>query len=208
MTGGQPPRTPARHRGMLVILSGPSGAGKSTVLQRLLERFPDRLRLSVSATTRPPRPGERDGVDYYFFSDEKFADWRGRNAFLECCEVYGRGYWYGTPRQPVRSGLAAGEWVLLEIDVEGARKVLQQYPDAVTVFLLPDSAEELEKRLRGRGTEPEEVIQRRLDEARRELAEARRYRYQVVNDKVERAVDQISEILCREDAPSSGPGSK
>jgi len=206
MTGGETPVTPARHRGMLVILSGPSGAGKSTVLQQLLERFSDRLRLSVSATTRPPRPGERDGADYYFLSAERFADWRSRDAFLECCEVYGRGHWYGTPREPVRSGLAAGEWVLLEIDVEGARKVLEQYPDAVTVFLLPDSPEVLENRLRDRGTEPEAVIQRRLDEARRELAEARHYRYQVVNDKVERAVDQISEILCREGARSSEPG--
>ena len=183
---------------MLIVLSGPSGAGKSTVLRRLLDRFSGTLRLSVSATTRPARPGEKDGVDYYFVAPETFRKWRDDGEFLECCEVFGQGHWYGTLRREVRSSLQAGKWVVLEIDVEGARTVLGSYPDAVTVFLRPESLAELERRLRSRGTEDEEVIQRRLAVARRELAAGALYRYQVVNDTVERAVDQISEILTDE----------
>ena len=179
----------------LIILSGPSGVGKSTVLRRLLDQFPDRLRLSISATTRPPRPGEVDGVDYYFLSPEEFQDRRHGGDFLECFEVFGHGHWYGTPLSEVRSSEHDGKWVILDIDVAGATKVRNLFPDAPTIFLRPSCEEELERRLRARATESEDVIGRRLEVARRELARAGEYKFQVVNDTVDQAVHQIIEIL-------------
>jgi guanylate kinase len=179
----------------LIILSGPSGAGKSTVLKRVIEQHPDRLRLSVSATTRPPRPGETEGVDYYFLSPEEFQRRRHAGEFLECFEVFGHGHWYGTPAAEVRSGGSDPRWVILDVDVAGATKVRQLFPDAPTIFLRPSSDVELERRLRARGTESEDAIQRRLEVARRELVRADEYQFQVVNDTVEQAVEQISRIL-------------
>jgi guanylate kinase len=184
-------------RGQLVIISGPSGAGKSTVVRRLVEKCPLPLELSVSATTRPPRPGERDGVDYIFLGKEEFARRRAAGGFLESMEVFGRGDWYGTPGHAVSSGLEAGKWVILEIDVDGAMAVLPAYPDAITIFLHPGSMEELERRLRARGTEREELLQRRLEVARGELTWIDRYRYEVINDDVSAAAGRICDILTR-----------
>jgi guanylate kinase len=180
--------------GRLIVVSGPSGAGKTTVLKEVFDRCPQ-LELSVSATTRPPRPGEVNGRDYYFLSQEDFARYRAAGDFLECFEVYGRGYWYGTLKTEVAPRLAAGKWVVLEIDVEGTLAVLRQYPDAVTIFVRPESVDELERRLRRRGTESEAAIQRRLEVARRELQYIDRYAYVVTNQSIEDAVQEIVEIL-------------
>ena len=181
----------------LIVLSGPSGVGKSTILRCLLDRYPSRLRLSISATTRPPRPAEVDGRDYYFLSAEEFARRRHAGEFLECCEVFGRGHWYGTLLAEVTSSRNDGKWVVLDIDVEGAEKVRGQFPQVPSIFLRPSSDAELERRLRARGTESEAAIGRRLEVARRELSRADQYQFQVINDTIDRAVDQVSEILAK-----------
>jgi guanylate kinase len=189
------PRVVSNVVANIVVLSGPSGVGKSTVLRELLARHPGRLRLSVSATTRKARPGEVDGKDYYFLDGEEFARRREAGEFLECCEVFGRGHWYGTLKSEVRPSRNDAKWVILDIDVDGAAKVVSQYPDVPTIFLRPSSEAELERRLRSRGTESNEAIERRLEVARRELAKAHEYKYQVINDTVEQAVDEIDAIL-------------
>jgi guanylate kinase len=180
--------------GRLVVISGPSGVGKTTILRMLLERLPD-LVPSVSATTRPPRAGEHDGVDYHFLSPEDFALRREQGAFLECCRVYGRDSWYGTLVSEVAPRLAGGSWVVLEIDVEGTLSVLERYTNAITIFVEPSRPEQLDERLTRRGTESPEAIERRLEVARRELGQAHRYRHRVVNEHVNAAVDTIVEIL-------------
>ena len=184
----------APKRGRLIVISGPSGAGKTTLLKKLFGRC-EGLRASVSATTRPARPGERDGIDYYFLSDEEFQRRRAAGDFLECCEVFGHGHWYGTLASEVTPSLEAGESIVLEIDVQGAMAVVQRFPQALTIFVEPSSLDELERRLRGRASESEEAIQRRLEVARRELACAGRYQYRVVNDDVDRAVQEICDII-------------
>jgi guanylate kinase len=181
-------------QGRVIVISGPSGAGKSTLLRQLLERC-DRLQPSVSATTRSPRPGEVDGRDYHFLTSDEFERRRQAGKFLECAEVFHGGYWYGTLSDEVAPRLTAGKWVILEIDVAGAQSILRHYPDAVTIFVRPDSLEELERRLRSRGTETEAAIERRLATAKEELALADMYRYQVTNQTVDRAVDEILRIL-------------
>jgi guanylate kinase len=137
-------------------------------------------------------------VDYYFLSPEEFSARRAEGEFLECFEVFGRGYWYGTLWSEVVAGFDAGKWVVLEIDVQGALAAMERYPDALSIFIRLGSLEELEKRLRGRGTETEEAVGRRLARAKHEIELAGRYRYQVVNDDVDQAVSEICGILTRE----------
>jgi guanylate kinase len=180
--------------GKLVVISGPSGVGKTTLLRRLLEGE-RRLVPSVSATTRPPRAGEQDGVDYHFLSEEEFERRRSAGEFLECCRVYGRQHWYGTLVDEVTPRLAAGEWVVLEIDVEGTLSILERFPRAITIFVEPSRPEQLDERLARRGTETPEAIRRRLEVAKRELQQAHLYRHRVVNEDVTEAVAAIMGIL-------------
>jgi guanylate kinase len=181
------------QRGPLVILSGPSGAGKSTVLKRLLDSGEWPLRLSVSATTRAPRGQERDGVDYHFWTRERFLAEVAAGAFLEWAEVFGN--CYGTLRSEVEPYRDRGVGVILDIDVQGAAQVRQKCPDAVTVFLRTSSMDEYERRLRKRHTEDEPALQRRLAAARGELAHAREYQHQVINDDLESAVADLRAIV-------------
>lgn len=181
--------------GQLVIISGPSGVGKSTIVRELVQRFPSRLRLSISATTRSPRPDEIDGREYYFLTNEEFSRRRDAGEFLEFVEVFGRGHWYGTLLREVQPSLDAGQWVILEVDIAGAEAALRHFPDAITIFITPDSDAELERRLRLRGTESEEAIQRRLEVARGEMKYATKYAHRIINYKVEEAVAEISGIL-------------
>jgi guanylate kinase len=188
---------PQSQPGRLVVISGPSGAGKSTVVRELLRpgSCPLPLVLSISATTRKPRQGEVDGQNYFFLSPDEFARRRAAGEFLECKEVFGQGNWYGTLQSQVASGLAAGKWVILEIDVEGAKDVMERHPDLLSIFIHSGSIDELERRLRLRNTETEDSIRRRLEVARRELAFKDRYRYEVINRDVPEAVREICEIL-------------
>jgi guanylate kinase len=185
----------ASANGKLVVFSGPSGVGKTTVLGRLFERAPVPLVASVSATTRQPRHGEKDGIDYHFLSPQEFEALRRREEFIECFQVFESGHWYGTLKSQVSPRLESGEWVVLEIDVKGAIFVMELYPNAITIFIGLASLDELEKRLRGRGTESEESVQQRLRQAQEELALADRYRFHVINDDIDRAVDDICDIL-------------
>lgn len=179
----------------IMILSGPSGSGKTTIVHRLLQEASVKLIKSVSATTRAPRKGEVDGEDYYFLSLEEFKTRRERGDFIECFEVHSSGNWYGTLCSEVRRAADQGAWCLLEIDVQGAGQVMEKYPDALSIFLRTSSEDEYEHRLRSRGTESEDVIQKRLKNAREELRWVDRYQYQVINDNLDEAVQEISRIL-------------
>jgi len=181
--------------GKLIVISGPSGSGKSTVLKRVFDECGLPLTWSVSATTRSPRPGEVEGKDYHFLSQDQFQQRREAGEFLESFEVYGQGHWYGTLASEVAPRLDRGDWVVLEIDVIGTMAVLDRYPDAITIFVRPSSIEELDRRLTARGTETREAIDRRLDVARREMKSIDRYRHEVVNDDVDQAVEQLCDIL-------------
>jgi guanylate kinase len=181
--------------GKVVVVSGPSGAGKTSIMRRVYRACNVPLVRSVSATTRPPRNGEIDGVDYHFITNDEFQLRRKRGEFIECFEVFGQAYWYGTLRSEVATGLNAGKWVVLEIDVQGAAAVVRQFVDAITIFVRPSSREALERRLRGRGTESDQALRRRLAEADRELAQAERYQYQVINDDMDQAVRDVCGIL-------------
>ena len=180
----------------LVIISGPSGAGKSTVTRKLLAECELPLRMSVSATTRAPRPGEQDGQDYHFLDHDRFQALRQEDAFLECKEVFGLGHWYGTLKSEVTSGLQNGKWVILEIDVQGALDVMRHADlDPITMFIHPGGMNELEKRLRARGTESEQAIQSRLETAASEMRYVDRYQYEIINGAVPNTVAQVCQIL-------------
>ena len=180
------------RKGLLILISGPSGTGKGTVCDLLRQKHPE-ISYSISATTRQPRPGEQDGVNYYFYTKEKFREMIDQGQLLEWAEVYGN--FYGTPKQKVLDRLDAGEDILLEIDTQGALNVMKVMPEGLFIFLLPPSLEELAARLKGRGTETEESLHRRLGAAVDEIKLATKYRYVVVNDKVEDAEDTIANII-------------
>lgn len=183
-------------KGTLFVITGPSGAGKGTVLKQVIQSL-EGLYFSVSATTRKPREGEVDGVHYHFLTKERFEELIEKDRFLEYAR-YAENY-YGTPLDPVEEHLEQGHDVILEIELQGALQVKKRLPKAVLVFIAPPSFEELENRLRGRGTETEEVIRKRLAIARQECANMDEFRFIVVNDKVEDAADRLRAIIlsCR-----------
>lgn len=176
------------RNGNLFVISGPSGAGKGTLVARLMRRVPDAW-LSVSATTRAPRDGEVDGVHYHFLTCERFEELIAEDGFLEWAR-YGDNY-YGTPRADVMRHMEQGVQVILEIDVQGALQVREKLPDAHLVFIEPPSMDELERRLRGRGTESEEAVQKRLRAAKLELSRKMEYDIQLVNDRLDEATDRL-----------------
>ena len=180
------------RKGMLLVVSGPSGVGKGTVCKCLAEE----MRYSVSCTTRAPRPGEVEGKDYFFVTEEKFLQMVAADGFLEYACVHGN--YYGTPRQPVMEALEAGESVRLEIDPQGALQVMEKKPDCVSVFILPPSYAELRRRLEGRQTETQEVIERRLENAKGEIAQMGRYQYLIVNDDLESAKRALLAVISAE----------
>ena len=184
-----------KHPGKLFVLSGPSGAGKGTICKKLLEET-EKLELSVSMATRSPRPGEVEGISYFFTEKEKFEEHIRCGNLLEHAQVYGN--YYGTPRAPVLEKLAAGIDVILEIDMQGALKVKESYPDGVFIFILPPSMSELRKRLTGRGTETAEAIELRLGETLKELSYIEKYDYCVVNGVLEEAVARVKAIVVAE----------
>lgn len=186
-----------KKRGTLFVFSGPSGVGKGTLNAKLFAEFGDQMAFSVSATTRAPREGEIDGTHYFFISRQEFENRIANNDFLEYAQFAGN--CYGTPKSYVLSLLEQGKNVLLEIEVQGAMQVMERMPECVSIFVLPPSFEELERRLRGRGTETEDKIVKRLDTARSELAYADKYRYQVINGgDLEAAYQQLRGIYLKE----------
>ena len=180
-------------RGLLIILSGPSGVGKGTVREQLFKEESLNLAYSISMTTRYKRPGEKEGIDYFFVDVDTFKKKIEQGELLEYAQFVGN--YYGTPKAYVDQLLDEGKNVVLEIEVQGALQVMKKVPDALTIFLVPPSMEELEKRIRGRRTEAEDVIKERLDKARREIATKDQYKHVVVNDVVMRAKDDIVKII-------------
>ena len=176
----------------LIIITGPSGVGKGTVVKELLDRNKD-IWLSISATTRNPRIGEKDGENYYFISDEKFKDMIDKKEFLEWAQFAGN--YYGTPLSTVNEKIEKGFIVLLEIEVEGAKQIKEKFPEALSIFLLPPSKEELEKRIRNRGTEKEEAIDRRLSRANYEIASSDEFDFVLTNHDVDETVKEVFKII-------------
>tara|TARA_R110000868_G_scaffold411786_1_gene710647 strand:- start:29965 stop:30579 length:615 start_codon:yes stop_codon:yes gene_type:complete len=179
----------------IVVLSGPTASGKTTIVNRLMQETPVKLIKAISATTRPRRKGEVDGKDYYFLTTEEFEKRQENNEFLECEQVHGLGYWYGTLKSEVDRAAKQGGWPFLEIDVQGTLKLKKQFPQTITLFVRTSSDEEYEKRIRNRGTESEEVIEKRLATIRKELEQAQYYSHVIINDDLERAVTEIGTIL-------------
>lgn len=188
-------------KGLLIVISGPSGVGKGTVRKALFEREGQDLVYSISMTTRTPRNGEQDGIDYYFVSHDEFEHQIERGNLLEYAKFVGN--YYGTPYDRVEEQLNKGHEVVLEIDVQGAMQVKAKKPEAVFIFIAPPSFKSLEERLRQRGTETEEVIKERLVKAEREINQAAAYDYIVVNDDVDNAADRVMAIIRAEHARCS-----
>ena len=176
----------------LIIITGPSGVGKGTVVKELLDRNKD-IWLSISATTRNPRVGENDGLNYYFISEERFKDMIDKKEFLEWAQFAGN--YYGTPLSSVNEKIEKGFIVLLEIEVEGAKQIKEKFPEALSIFLLPPSKEELEKRIRNRGTEKEEAINRRLSRANYEIASSDKFDFTLTNHNVDETVKEVFKII-------------
>lgn len=179
------------NKGRLFVISGPSGTGKGTICKELVKD--EKIRLSVSMTTRSPREGEIHGVSYYFATKEEFRQKIAAGGFLEYAEVFGN--YYGTPKMEVLELLDEGIDVLLEIDVQGALQIKEAYPEAVLVFILPPSMKELRERLSGRGTETPEVLERRLGQATREISFAAQYDYAIINDRLDEVVDNVRAVI-------------
>lgn len=183
------------QQGVLIILSGPSGTGKGTICKELLRSYPN-LHYSVSATTRAPREGEINGINYWFIAKDEFQTMVENDDLLEWAEVYGN--YYGTPKRYVQQQLDSGKDVVLEIDIQGAMQIKQKFPQGVFIYVVPPSLEELADRIYKRGTDAPEVIKKRLSSAAVELASAYNYHYVVVNDSVQAAVSKIEAILIAE----------
>ncbi len=181
-------------RGRVFVISSPSGGGKTTVIEALREKNRD-LCYSVSATTRDPRPGEVNGRDYYFLKEDEFLRKIEENAFIEWARVHN--FYYGTPRDQIEKYLGEGKKVILDIDVQGGLKIKEQIPDSVLIFLLPPSMDELRKRLIQRGTEEEEILRVRIENAKKEIDMADRYDYQVINDILDETVRELDSIINR-----------
>ncbi|KAI4453564.1 guanylate kinase-related [Holotrichia oblita] len=181
------------QKGNLIIISGPSGVGKGTVRARLFKKHDLNLIYSISCTTRKPRATELDGIDYYFIAEEQFEKMIAEDKFLEWTKFVNN--YYGTPTQFVDESIAAGKNVILEIEIDGAQKVLAKRPDAVTVFIIPPSLADLERRIRQRRSESEEIIKMRMDKAREEIKFCKDYQHVVVNDSVIKASNKIAKII-------------
>ena len=182
----------SERKGIIIVVSGFSGAGKGTLMKELTKRYPG-YALSISATTRQPRPGEENGREYFFVTNEEFEKLIWDNGLIEHAGYVN--HYYGTPRKFVEDKLSQGIDVILEIEIQGALQIKEQYPDAVLLFVMPPSAKELEKRLRGRGTETDEVIRQRLKRAKEESVGIENYDYIVVNDDLEECVERVHQII-------------
>ncbi len=184
------------NKGKLVVISGFSGAGKGTLMKALMKEYGDSYALSVSATTRNPRPGEMDGVDYFFVSRDKFEQMIAEDALIEYAQYVGN--YYGTPKEYVQQQLDLGKNVILEIEIQGALKIKEKFPDTVLMFVTAPDANELKNRLVGRGTETPEVIAARLSRACEESMGMEKYDYLVINDTIENGISLIDRLICDE----------
>jgi guanylate kinase len=187
----------SKRKGRLFVITAPSGAGKTSLIEALMREDPS-LKLSISYTTRAPRPGEKNGVDYHFVDDATFLAMRGRGEFLESAEVHG--YRYGTSKRVITEALGKGEDLILEIDWQGARQVRAIYPECVGIFILPPSIEELERRMRARRQDSDEVIRRRLENARGEMDHAGEFDYAIINKDFDTARRKLAEVIRAERA--------
>ena len=190
-----------KNTGQIIVISAPSGAGKGTIIKRLLENDSKNRWLSVSATSRQPREGEKEGINYYYLTEDEFKDKINNGYFLEYTNYAGN--YYGTPKEFIKEKINNGIDVILEIEIEGANNIKKLIPEALFIFIMPPSLKELVKRLKNRGTETNEKIMKRFNVAYKEVNEVKKYNYVVVNDEVEKAVDKVEAIIkaekCRVD---------